>query len=334
MIYSKSQTLITGTYRTGSEYLAQLINCNPEISVTMYRINVLRFVYNRFNPIWDQRQYKRALESVNERVLQRYKLQLDLDIILKEFSKYERITYGIFYDIIMNTLYINGDILHWAEKNQLLWREIPIFLDIMPNGKAIHIIRDPRAVLLSFKKYTYAPPPAYLGAIFNCYDSMKHALYYSKELPKDRYLSLTYEELINDTEEVVNRIWRFLGLSEGHRIDNQDNWLDAYGKPWHVNSSFHSNDDLRPYDVNDALTRWQRELSDSEIQFTDAICKDVMKDFGYSPFFELDKYDWHSIMKLFINDETILSYYKKWLLTGKGIEAFPLNPLDPTTWER
>ena len=35
-----------------------------------------------------------------------------------------------------------------------MWREIPTFIGMLPNAKAIHIIRDPRSVLASFKKYT------------------------------------------------------------------------------------------------------------------------------------------------------------------------------------
>ena len=32
------------------------------------------------------------------------------------------------------------------------WRNIPKYLKYFPNGKAIHIIRDPRAVMTSFGK--------------------------------------------------------------------------------------------------------------------------------------------------------------------------------------
>ncbi len=37
---SKSQTLITGVYRTGTEYITQLINRNPNVIATMYRVRV------------------------------------------------------------------------------------------------------------------------------------------------------------------------------------------------------------------------------------------------------------------------------------------------------
>ena len=82
----------------------------------------------------------------------------------------------------MCELYMNEGHTHWAEKNQLMWREIPIFIGMMPNAKAIHIIRDPRSVLASFKNYTRYAYPACLGSVFNSYDSLKTALEHQQYL--------------------------------------------------------------------------------------------------------------------------------------------------------
>jgi len=71
---SKSQTFITGVYRTASEYISQLINCHPHISVTMYSVNVLRFIYNRFDPISEKHNYIAAVDALNERIKRRYNL--------------------------------------------------------------------------------------------------------------------------------------------------------------------------------------------------------------------------------------------------------------------
>ena len=81
------------------------------------------------------------------------------------------------------------DTVHsWADKTQLVWTRVPDFLDMFPNGKVIHIVRDPRNVMASFKKSTYAPEPAYISAAFNCYDSMKKGLFY-----RDNYDEKIYQ---------------------------------------------------------------------------------------------------------------------------------------------
>ena len=43
---SRVQVLVTGTYRSGSEYLSNLIGLNKEISSSMYRVNAYRFGKN------------------------------------------------------------------------------------------------------------------------------------------------------------------------------------------------------------------------------------------------------------------------------------------------
>jgi hypothetical protein len=175
MSASKSQVLITGVYRTGSEYVAQLVGCHPALAVSMYAVNALRFVYHRFDPIHEAVQYRAALRSIAGRLRARYRLELPEDAVVQRLEAAQEVTYGLLYDAVMCALYLRPPAEHWAEKNQLLWREIPLFIASMPNGRAILVVRDPRSVLVSFRRYTYAPPPAYLGAVFNCYDAMKFA---------------------------------------------------------------------------------------------------------------------------------------------------------------
>ena len=50
----------------------------------------------------------------------------------------------------------------------LCWTKIPDFLSMFPDGKVIHVIRDTRDVLSSFKRVTYEPGLKYLDAVF-CY---------------------------------------------------------------------------------------------------------------------------------------------------------------------
>jgi len=329
LVCSKSQTLVTGVYRTGSEYLSQLIGCHPKINVTMYTVNVLRFIYNRYDPISERVNYQSAIYTLADRLKARYNRLLDKEKILDDLARCECVDYGVFYDTVMSSLYLRAPAEHWAEKNQLLWREIPTFLEMMPNGKAILTVRDPRSVLLSFKKYTYAPPPAYLGAVFNCLDAMQHGLEYQRKYPY-RFFCVRYEDAARSPAQTVRRFWNFLELEGSFDCCDQSNWTDEKGDAWHTNSVFHPNEDLRPFDVEASINRWRSELDDEEISFVEAVCGKTMHKYGYAP--GRDEYDWLSVMRLFAHDDTISNYFRQWLLTGEGIEAFPTDPLDPKNW--
>jgi len=330
---SESQTLITGVYRTGTEFITQAINCHPEISATMYRVNVLRFVDGRYDPISSQAMQRRALGDLKERLFHRYGLELDCDILLRELAGRAPVDYGVFYDLVMSWLYLGPSRRHWMEKNQLLWREIPRFIEMMPNGRAILVIRDPRSVLASFKKYTTAPPPAYLGAIFNCYDAMLAGKVLEERFASTgRFLCLRYEDFAADPENWTRAVWKMIGVSPDHGINNQG-WKDAYGKEWKANSSFHTNADRKAFDVQAAIDRWRTQLSPMEIFLTEAVCAEIMTQYGYAQA-GLEGVDWREAMRLPAGDDKLMGYFRNWLIKGEGIEAFPSDPLDSASWDK
>ncbi|MCF8176894.1 MAG: sulfotransferase [Sulfuritalea sp.] len=326
---SSTQTLITGVYRTGSEYLAQLVGSHPQVAVGMYSINVLRFVAGRYDPISRRENYLTALTDTAERVQKRYGRVIDIPSILSELDRIERVDYGTFYDVLMCHLYMKSPAKQWAEKNQLLWREIPRFLEMMPNGRAILILRDPRSVLVSFKHYTYAVPPAYLGAIFNCFDAMIYAKRYQLEMP-GRVLVVRYEDAANDPQKISEECWRFMELEGTYDVSANQERTDAYGRPWHTNSSFHDGSEAR-FDVTDSLERWRNRISKAELDLTEGICGELMGEFGYQRS-DPQTIDWPQAMKLMIDSPQILSYFRRWLMDGEGIEAFPADPLKPENW--
>ena len=330
MSRSRSQTLITGAYRTGTEYVAQLMGCHPLLSVTMYAVNALRFVYGRFDPIADLSRAEAAVRAIADRVRTRYDFTVPVDEVLARLRAAPRVTYGTLYDEVMCALHLRTPAEHWAEKNQLLWREIPLFLDGMSNGRAVLVLRDPRSVLVSFKKYTYAPAPAYLGAVFNCWDAMVHADRYAKELAADRFLVVRYEDAARCPQAQAERIWSFLGLSGGADVGDRRRWRDAHGRPWHANSSFHSSGDAQAFDVERSIERWREEITPAELALIEGVCGPLMERFGYTP--ATGAADWNLATEAIGGDALIGAYLRHWQLTGEGIQAFPTDPLDPKNW--
>lgn len=333
MIRSKSQTLITGVYRSGTEYTAMLVGAHPEICSTLYRVNLLRFIYDRYNPINVRHNYLKALGDLNKRMSCRYDMTVDIDILDSYLQSLEIVDYGVLYDVVMSHLYIDGKTPHWSEKCQLVWREIPVFHRIMPNPRSILVVRDPRAVLNSFKNMTNAEPPAYLGAIFNCLDAMTYARRFAGEMPEDRFMCVKYEDIARDPETLSQRMYDFLQLSKMDiDVRDQSEWRDAYNKPFYVNSSFHANAADEAVDVEVLIDRWKSMLSAEEIFLTEAICGSLMEAFGY----ELSgiKRDWEDALKLFYGHDQVMGYLSKWRQCGEGVEQFPSDPLDPSTWDR
>ncbi len=336
LLKSKSQTLITGVYRSGSEYITHLINSHPEISATMYQVNIMRFAFEKKKKIQSKKNYKKVLLDLNKRLKLRYKIKIDFKKICNYIeTKKIKITYGKLYDIIMSHLYLNDSKNHWAEKNQLLWREIPDFIKIMPNGKAIIIVRDPRSILASFKKYTYAKKPLYLQAIFNCYDLFNFIVKNKKLIKDKKLLIVKFENVLLNPKSEINRVFKFLKLKKLKKVELNSKQLDAYGKKWKNNSSFDKNKSPKKFNKKLSIYRWKENLSDAEIMLTEIICSDFMKNFKYKfKFHKINKKIFNDSLKLFINNYEISNLVKVFLMEGKGIQKFPTDPLKQKNWSK
>ncbi|GAH06481.1 unnamed protein product, partial [marine sediment metagenome] len=79
----------------------------------------------------------------------------------------------------------------------------PTFLTLYPEGKIIHLIRDPRDVLASYREFTIEPKYRYFDAVFTCLHSMNWTMTIGESLPKKNYYVLRHEDLITDPEETT-----------------------------------------------------------------------------------------------------------------------------------
>ena len=63
---------------------------------------------------------------------------------------------------------------HYGEFANSEWRNIGSFLNLDKRFKAFQLIRDPRAVLVSFKKITFEKNLKYINVLLSWIDSMRY----------------------------------------------------------------------------------------------------------------------------------------------------------------
>jgi len=319
----------------GSEYIAQELTDHPALSMTMYTVNALRFIGHQYDPLTNGKNLTAALTALKERVVGNFGHDFDLQKVFKIIREENAKTVYEIYDILMRLLYLNeGTASHWAEKNQLLWRQIPDFLTHMPNGKAILILRDPRNVLLSFRHFTNAPAPAYLGAIFNCLDAMQCAAHYQETLPQERFLLLRFEDFVANPQDYKRKCYTFLGLDLNNAPTQKPcpQWQDAHGNPWTHNTAFPSQDGQ--FDVQASFERWKTGLSQDELALCETVCGEMMKKFSYTPSTNAPALNPRWIKEVCAQSPHVTNAHTQWKTTGSGIQAFPTDPLSPQNWEK
>ncbi len=330
-IKSDLQLLITGCYRSGTDYSSVLLNNHPDLVITTYTTSFMRYSFNRYNPIHIRENYIELLNEAKKRIKVRWGRNLNVKNIIEYCDQKKKVNYAILYDLMMSDLFLDEQVKKWGEKTQLVWTQIPNFLKLFPNGKALNIIRDPRSVLASFKKSTYNPEPAYLGAIFNCFDSMQKSILYSKKY-KSNFMSFRYEDIALKPKSTLKKIYKFLNLSSDHNLLDEKEWLDASGNKFTHNSVFTNKKAKKgDFDFKASVFRWKNQLNSSEIAFCQYVNKDMMKKFGYK--LDNKSNNFNEILPIIFNDEKIHKYFENWLLKNKGIEEFPNDPLNPKNWD-
>lgn len=322
--YSCGKILITGCYRSGTEFITNVLNDHPDISAFSYVTNFMRYYYGGYlknNTI----DYIKLLDQAEIYTNLRFGKSLDTNSIKKKLSNKSKITYAKIYNLMMKDLVLNVTKKKiWAEKTQLVWRKIPDFLKMYPDGKSIIVIRDPRNVLASFKKMTNAPKPLYLGAIFNMYDVFQKAAFYKRKY-KDRVLVIKFEEFIANINLEKKKIIGFLDENLEKKFDiNQNYWKSFSGKTWSINSSFKNKIRSNMYANK---IKWMKYLTKSEISLCEHVNEYFMNYFNYEVILK-KKVGYDRLIKNLI----INKYYHSWKYKNSGIEEFPSDPLNPKNW--
>ena len=318
---SEKQIFITGCYKSGTDYITQLIGNHPKVS-SIFDVNFLRYCLDRFDP--PNERYRDVFVCMDKFLKKRFRLTLDVPSLTRKCQGLDFVNYWNLYDLIMSDLCLEKNETIWADKSHLSWRLIPRFLDNFYDGKAIIIIRNPKAVLASFKTHTYAEFPLHLGAIFNWYDSMKYAETYSRLYSK-RFKLIRYEDILYKAEDTLKSLFKFLGLSSDHDLLDSSNWKDPSGKEWKYNTSYTN----ESFDPHKSAKKWETVLKSWEKSMCDKINKEYYAINGYEPAYIDENID---LPEGVLENKVIVRYMKDWLFRGVGIEEFPTDPTDPKNW--
>lgn len=327
---ANSPIFITGVYRSGTTLPSKILGAHSALRVTVDSINFFRFYRGRFEPVAER--YEEIVEEVHKRLEKRFSIVVPKDAVLGRLRQKNRIELVDVYDALMVETFCEGrDDLRWGEKSVLQWTNIPLFLSMFPEGKAIHILRDPRDVLASYKNFTIEPKYRYLDAVFACLHSMHWAASLGTTLSPKSYRIFRHEDVIGDPERFAREACEFFGLPYEDTMIAPENFTGHLGEPWKSNTAFADADDARITTRSEG--RWRSELDDFEICFAESIIGDLLSRFGYEPSgATIDAAGWNELWRCVRATPLLQDRLSHWWKTGEGAEAYPSDPLDPKNW--
>ena len=317
---------VTGIYRSGSTLITRILNNHSRLWVTYDSVHFMRFSYGKYDPIDAPGRAESLIRETHGRIKKRWNMTFDVDAVTAKTRALSEITYRGVYDTLMTELALRykPGVTGWGEKTNVGWGQIPNFLEMFPDGKAIHVIRDPRDVMCSYREMTYEPGYAYLDSAFASLHALMAAGYCAERFGENNYRCVRYEDMVTDPQRQIRSLCDFVGVGFEADMLDAGKFVDKSGQTWTGDSSFEANFaniSAKPID------RWRHLATPVEVFFVELINRPVMPSHGYSlSGSELSKQQWEQLYEI-LKDPVIHERFVRWLKTGEGVEAYPSDPL-------
>lgn len=322
---SSQPIFVTGVYRSGTTFVASLIGSHSDVVAAVNTVKFLRFCLRRYGDLARFENVKLLVRDTVRRIEVRWEINLDEKAILDEAWNTSSTSYAGIYDLLMQRIALSQkpSATRWLEKVNCNWSAIPDFLDMFPDGKVIHVIRDPRNVAASYKFMTFGEGNQYLDAAFNCRGSMESFDVLRAE-HRSRVLAVQIESFSQDPEKQVSDIQSFLGLAPDNRMLDPSKFEGIGGSRWDTNTSFNKPHMGWPKDV----PRWPLHLTAAEVLLIEIITQPFFSRFGYvSTGREVSEFEWSEARSL-LNTPFLEQRLNSWVATGTGAEGYLTDPYE------
>lgn len=150
-------------------------------------------------------------------------------------------------------------------------------LDIWPDAKFIHLIRDPRDVSISFLKLGWTGHP-YMAA--DAWETAEREWEEMQPLLQDsQFIDVQYETLVAEPEAELRRVCTFLGIAYSDQLFSYTE-STSYSMP-----------------KKQLAYRWREQLSEDETRLIEAGRHDIMRRRSYEPAYEDTEYSASQVLR-------------------------------------
>lgn len=265
---------ILGRGRSGTSLLQTILNSHPDISVAP-EAQFIMFLKNRYANIkWDEEKIKAFHKDLwlEERL---HNWHLDKNKLLEALLKRKE---DAGFPELCKEVYLQYAHARGKTKPRVIGDKNPHYSlygeqlkEIFPNALFIHLARDPRDTILSFKQVSFdSNNTATLAYRWNIYN---------REISKFRnryphqFLYIRFEDLLIKPEETLTNICNFLGVQYDPEM------LRFYQKEQDWEAEFRKN--LKtPLDPSKTY-RWKHSMKHSDVLKTNAIIARSASQTGY-----------------------------------------------------
>lgn len=168
--------------------------------------------------------------------------------------------------------------LRWGEKSPNNYRFLDTLLNWYPNARVLYMIRDPRAVVASFRKVPWGSGS--IDAIVRQWQSCVSVMEWWAD--DERVMVVQYETLVTEPEHQLRQISNFIG--EDYTPDmlykrSQSTTSVVHLSDW---SRKHYETVMQPVTTAN-ISKWESKLSPCEVAIIEYFCRGSMVKYRYQP---------------------------------------------------
>ena len=296
---------IVGVSRSGTTLMRGVLNRSDQIAISnenhflghLIPSEGVRYKFRRFGDLSDDENVQRLVDYIYsgqfEKSSKHRMISYHWRWIIKEVDRedfLQRILDSDRSERALFTVMMQVFADHWGkpimgEKTPAHFRYVPTLMEWFPDGKIIHMLRDPRAIFISeLRRRTELPaitPPfkqlKQIDFLFKLYIVLQTTVVWFesvlrcskyKRIDPDNYYLLKFEDLVSDPEKHIRQVCDFLG------VEFQDKML------WQkvVSQGFQLG---QPGFDTQAAIRWKKHIDPWISTWFSFWFRKYLKEFGY-----------------------------------------------------
>ncbi len=274
---------LVGCPRSGTTLLQRLLDAHGSVAVAPETFFYRRFVEQaeRYLPLSDDEAFGRLLADViatPEFADMALEAEAFREGALARWSPAERTFAGVFGYWLGVFAKARG-VSRVGEKTPDHLMAVPWLVEAFPGCRIVHLVRDPRAVVNSWRGLPWS-----MGSVQQDAGAWRHSEFKYQRLSRrfsEQMISLRFEDLLNHPAEELARVCGFLGLTFDEqmlgfeRTDAKASGVNVEREPWKQNVS-------GPLDPSIA-EKWRAKVTPAEMADIEAVTWGLMQARGYQP---------------------------------------------------
>ena len=276
---------IVGVGRSGTSLLQSMLNTHSKMSFIPETHFLRKYVF-KSSVVVDEKNIDSIIETLNN----------DDDFLRAKIPAIEIVEIGMGYLDIYDALL---DVYVKRKGKKIIGDKDPRNIDFLqqlnkfyPEGKVIHMIRDPRDVVLSRTKADWSKGRSFYLHAYLYITQLQRGRRLGKEKYGINYIEIFYEDLISDPVKVLNELCKFLKVNFEEKMLNfsksAEELVDKEEMQW-------KKETLGPLLVKNK-DKWKKELNEEQIGLIQCVCK---------PVFDMNMYSYYHDEKISIISKTV-----------------------------